>query len=66
MVCLRSAVPNTEHLLYQTKKKQPPEVFYKNTVLKDFAKFMRKHLCEIFKSTSFEEHRRMAASELIL
>ena len=25
--------------------KQPPEVFYKKDVLKNFAKFTRKHMC---------------------
>ena len=32
-------MPNTEELLYQTKNKQPPKVFYKNVVLKNFAMF---------------------------
>ena len=27
------------------QKKQPPEVLYKNGVLKNFTKFIRKHLC---------------------
>ena len=45
-------------------KKQPPEVFYKNTVLKNFAIFMGKHLCEIFQNTCFEEHLCTAVSEL--
>ena len=27
-------MPNAEQLLYQTEKKQPSEIFYKNTVLK--------------------------------
>ena len=27
-------------------KKQPPDVFYKKTVLKNFAKFTEKHLCQ--------------------
>ena len=30
-------MPNAEELLYQTKNKQPPKVFYKNVVLKNFA-----------------------------
>ena len=42
------------------------EVFYKNTVLKKFAVFMRKHLQEIFKDTYLEEHVHTAASELTL
>ena len=29
-------------------KKQPPEVFYKTKVLKNFAKFTGKHLCQSF------------------
>ena len=58
-------MPNTEEFLYQTEK-QPPVVFYKNAVLKTFAIFMAKHLCEIFKNTYFEEHLRTAASELTL
>ena len=41
-------------------------VFYKNAVLKNFAIFTGKHLCEIFKNTCFEEHLHMAASELTL
>ena len=45
-------------------KKQPPEVSYKNAVLKSFAIFTGKHLCEIFKNTYFEEHLRAAASIL--
>ena len=57
-------MPNTEQLLYQTEKKQPPEVFYKNAICKNFAIFMGKHLCEIFKNTSAEEHLHMAASDL--
>ena len=59
-------MPNTEQLLYQTEKKQPLEVFNKNAVLKNFARFTGKHLCEIFKDTCFEEHLHMAASELAL
>ena len=35
-------MPNAEQLLYQTEKKQPSEVFYKNTVLK---------FCNIHKKT---------------
>ena len=27
-------------------QKQPPELFYKKSVLKNFAKFTRKHLCQ--------------------
>ena len=59
-------MPNPEQLLYQTEKKQPPKVSYKNAVLKNFAIFMGKHLCETFKNTYFEEHLHMAASELTL
>ena len=47
-------------------KKLPPEVFYKTVVLKNFAIFMGKYLCEIFKKTYFEKNLRMAASELAL
>ena len=57
-------MPNTEQLLHQTEKNQPPEVFYKNAVLKIFAIFMGKHLSEIFKNTYFEEHLHLAASKL--
>ena len=32
--------------MQQTLKKHPPEVFYKKGVLKNFAKFTGKHLCE--------------------
>ena len=28
-----------------SKQKQPPEVFYKKGVLRNFTKFIRKHLC---------------------
>ena len=55
-------MPNPEQLLYQTEKKQPPKVSYKNAVLKNFAIFMGKHLCEIFKKTYFKEHLCTAAS----
>ena len=47
-------------------KKQPPEVFYKNTVLKILQYLTGKHLYEIFKNTYFEEHLHTAASELTL
>ena len=47
-------------------KKQPPEIFYINDVLKNFAIFTGKHLCEIFKNTHFEEHLPTAASKLSL
>ena len=47
-------------------KKQSSQVFYKNAVLKNFVMFMGKHLCEIIKNIYFEEHLRMAASELTL
>ena len=46
-----------EQLLYETEK-QPPEVFYKDAVLKNFAIFTGNHLRE--------EHLRTAASELTL
>ena len=59
-------MPNPEQLLYQTEKKQPPKVSYKNAVLKYFAIFTGKHLCETFKNTYFKEHLHMAASELTL
>ena len=29
-------------------KKHPPEVFYKKGVLKNFARFTEKHLCQSF------------------
>ena len=47
-------------------KKQPLEIFYKNAVLKNFAIFMGKHLCEIFQNNYFKEHLRTAAFELTL
>ena len=59
-------MPNTEQLLYRTEKKQPPEVFYKNAALKNFAIFKGKYLCEIFKNTYFEEHLCTAAFEQTL
>ena len=34
----------SKHTLY--KQKQPPEVFYKKSVLRDFTKFTGKHLCQ--------------------
>ena len=37
-------------------KKQPPEISYKNAVLKISAIIMGKHLCETFRNTYFEEH----------
>ena len=58
-------------------QKQPWEVFYKKSVLKNFAKFTEKHLwqslffnkvvfscelCEIFKNIFFTEHLRTTAS----
>ena len=38
-------------ILVLNLQKQPPELFYKNGVLKSFAKFPAKHLCQspIFK-----------------
>ena len=51
---------NTKKFFYQTEKN------YKNDVLKYFAIFTGKHLCEIFKNSCFEEHLRTAASELAL
>ena len=60
-------MPNTEQLLYQTLwKKYPSEVLYRNAVLKHFAIFAGKNLCEIFKNTCFQEYQHTAASELIL
>ena len=47
-------------------KKQAPEVFYENTVFRNFAIFIGKHLCEIFKNIYSEEHPRQAAFELTL
>ena len=47
-------------------EKQPLQVFYKNTALKNFAIFTGKHLCEIFKNTCFEEYLHTAASERTL
>ena len=54
-------------------QKQPPELFYKKTVVKKLAIFTEKkpllgslfnsEYYEIFKSTYFEEHLRTAASE---
>ena len=34
----------SKHTLY--KQKQPPEVFYQKSVLRDFTKFTGKHLCQ--------------------
>ena len=31
-------------------QKEPPEVFYKKRYFIDFAKFTRKHLCQVFQS----------------
>ena len=55
---------------------QPPEVFYKNAVVKNavaiftetslFESLFNSKYCEIFKSTYFEEHARTAASESVL
>ena len=50
---------SAEQLLHQ-----PPEVFYKRAVLKNFVIFTGKHLCEIFKNTYFEVNIRTAASKL--
>ena len=36
------------HKNNKLKKKQPPEVFYKKSVLRNFTKFTVKHLCQIF------------------
>ena len=36
---------NIENILLERIQKQPPEVFYKNVVLINFAIFTRKHLC---------------------
>ena len=54
------------------RQNQPLEIFYKKVVLKNFAKFIRKHLfqsqvfsfefCEIFKNTFFTEHLWTTAS----
>ena len=38
----------------------------KTMFLKNFAIFMEKHLCEIFKNSYFEEHLHTASSELTL
>ena len=52
-------------------QKQPPQVFYKNGILKNFAKFSRKHLCqslflnkvaENLKKTILTEHLRTITS----
>ena len=45
---------------------QPPEVFYKNAVLRNFAIFTGKHSCEIFKNTYFKENLHTAVSEMTL
>ena len=47
-----------------TVKAAGSELFYENDVLKNFAIFMEKHLCEIFKNSYFEEHLHTASSEL--
>ena len=33
--------------VFRAQKKQPPDVFYKKGVLRDFTKFKGKHLCQI-------------------
>ena len=43
-------MPTIEQLLYQTEKKWPSEVFYKNTVFKNFAIFIGKYQCEILRT----------------
>ena len=45
------------------KKKEPLEIFHKNTVLKDFTIFTGKHPYQIFKNNYFEEHLHTATSE---
>ena len=45
----------------QYVQKQPPEVFFKKVVLKNFANTISK----IFKNTYFEEHLRTTADQMI-
>ena len=35
-----------QNMLIVNKQKQPPEVFFKKCILKNFAKFTGKHLCQ--------------------
>ena len=51
----------------QSIQKQPPEVFYKKGVLKSFAKFTGKHLCQtLFFKKVLTEHFWTTASEYTL
>ena len=47
-------------------KKTATGGFCRKTVLKNFAIFTGKHLCEIFMNTYFEEYLRTAVSKLTL
>ena len=50
----------SKHTLY--KQKQPPEVFYKKSVLRDFTKFTGKHLCQ---SLSFNKVAGLSSATLL-
>ena len=49
---------NGRNMLTDTVQKQPTEVFYKKSVLNNFAKFRGKHLCQslLFKRTPFLQY----------
>ena len=34
-----------EYICFELSEKEPPEVFYENSILENFAKFTEKHLC---------------------
>ena len=45
---MRKGISSQKHFdkyLVDKEKNKPPEVFYKKSVIKDFSKFKRKHLC---------------------
>ena len=56
-------------------QKQPPEVFYKAALLKDFVTFTGKYMCwslfliqniaRFLRASIFEEHMQMAASKYV-
>ena len=59
-------MPDAAQLLYQIEKSSHRRFSIKMLFLNIFAIFTRKQLCDIVKNTYFEEHLRMAASELTL
>ena len=44
-IFLEIFLSSSDQLFFKHRQKQPPEVFYKNSFLKNFAKFTGKHLC---------------------